>query len=437
MEEIVAASQAREEQLRQVLRESQEMNTRMMAQVRRLTRRQSGMVVPPATPFVSPPRVSSTTHSTYASIQTPAGRARQVTRISLGAGVSDAHAHTLDEVDSDSEEAKEALLHEEEEEEVVDPKDVAQLAKIMAKVKVPKTFSGATEDEREGVQAWANDLSNYLLGQFGQLQRRYPEREWTVASPLFEGTARMWVDNARLMTPHISWEELKPAFIAFIRGGRESRAVQAEKITKLVYGQGKCKDLLSLEREFEELRMRLYPSSSTSIEMNEIVGKWYAEAIARGDPELYRTTVLILGANDQPTLSEWKSAAARAVQMGLVEAAARRGKHQFQRAGGNWHRGQGRDNVAVRVNELEGVEGEGEETDDNPGAGVNQMHGRRGRPGGPKPDLVDDEDWKRVLDKKLCWQCYKPGHFRGDDACKEKGKQRRKPTAEELKVIKA
>jgi hypothetical protein len=41
------------------------------------------------------------------------------------------------------------------------------------------------------------------------------------------------------------------------------------------------------------------------------------------------------------------------------------------------------------------------------------------------------------MDKGLCLQCYKPGHCRGDAACKEKGKERRKPTAEELKALKA
>src|ERR1700744_2750112 len=70
----------------------------------------------------------------------------------------------------------------------------------------------------------------------------------------------MWVDNARIVNPHMTWEELKPTFIEFIRGGRASRTVQVERMSKLVYGQGKCKDLLSLEKEFEELRMRLYPS---------------------------------------------------------------------------------------------------------------------------------------------------------------------------------
>jgi hypothetical protein len=392
-------------------------------EVRRLTRRQS-MVVPPTTPLPSPPKVSSTTHSTYARLQTPMVKAQQVTRMSLGGGASNAYVDfSEDEVDTDGEEVED-----------VDPKDAAKLAKIMAKVKVPKSFSGATEEEREGVQAWANDVSNYLHGQFGQLKRRYPEKEWNVALPLFESTARMWVDSARLINPHTTWEELKPSFVEFIRGGRESRTVQVERMSKLVYGQGKCKDLLSLEKEFEELRMRLYPSSSTSTEMNEIVGRWYSEAIARGDPDLYETMTYMLGGTDQPTLSQWKAAAARAVQVKQVTAAARKGRQQSRRAW-NWRA------PTERLNELsEGVEVE-EETEDPGAATVQQMQGRRGPRRNPKPSTRDpplsDEEYKLVMTKGLCLQCYKPGHCRGDAACKEKGKERRKPTAEEVKAIKA
>jgi hypothetical protein len=434
---MVSASLARE--LMHALKEAQETNSKMSAdyqqmkkEVRRLTRRQS-MVVPPATPLPSPPKVSSTTHSTYARLQTPTAKAQQTTRMSLGGGVSHAYVDlSEEEVDTDGEEVKESSPDQEEVEDV-DPTDAAKLAKIMAKVKVPKSFSGATEEEREGVQAWANDVSNYLYGQFGQLKRRYPEKEWTVALPLFESTARMWVDNARIVNPHMTWEELKPSFIEFIRGGRESRTVQVERMSKLVYGQGKCKDLLSLEKEFEELRMRLYPSSSTSPEMNEIVGRWYSEAIARGDPDLYETMTYMLGGIDQPTLSQWKAVAARAVQVKQVTAAARKGRLQSRRAW-NW-----RGSVPTeKVNEVsEGVEGE-EETDDSGAATVQQMQGRRGSTRNSKPPLIlSNQEYKLVMDKGLCLQCYKPGHCRGDAACKEKGKERRKPTAEELKALKA
>jgi hypothetical protein len=201
-EEQISASLVRE--MMQALKEQREINSKLSEtnsklsaeheqlkrEVRRLSRRQS-MILPPATPLPSPPKVSSTTHSTYARLQTPMAKAQQVTRMSLGGDASNTYVDlSEDEVDTDGEEVKESALGQKEVEDV-DPNDVAKLAKIMAKVKVPKSFSGATEDEREGVQAWANDVSNYLNGQFGQLKRRYPEKEWNVALPLFESTAHV------------------------------------------------------------------------------------------------------------------------------------------------------------------------------------------------------------------------------------------------------
>jgi hypothetical protein len=437
-ETVLTATQVM--QFMETLKATQESNQQMMKELRRMTRRQSGYV-PPATPLLSPPtppKVSSTTHSSYASLETPAGtKGRQVNRMSLGGDGRNVYEELQpeDDVDSDEEE-KEAA-----EPEVNDssPKqakvrdtEATTLAKIMAKVKAPKTFSGATEEEREGVQAWTNDLSNYLQGQFGRLKQRHPDMEWLVALPLFEGTARQWLDNARLLDPEKTWEDIKPTFIEFIRGSRESRGLQVTKMLRLVYGQGKCKDLLSLEKEFEELRMRLYPSSSTSAELNEVVGRWYSEAISRGDPELYNTMMIMLGGIDQPTLSQWKAAAAKAVQVRQVTVASQRGRQQAIRAW-NWQRA----TPTERVNELsEGVEEEEGKNDPGATAAVQQMQGRRPRPKSSTPFLPDDV-WEKVKAKGVCFQCYQPGHMRGDATCKEKGKPRRQPTAEELKGLKA
>jgi hypothetical protein len=416
-------------------------NKELVGQVKRLTRRQSGMV-PPSTPFASPPRVSSATHSTFAQLGTPTVTGRQTTRLSLGTVPNNGYS-AIDEEDaddqSDVEEAKLPSPQPREAEEDGSGDDV-KLAKIMAKLKVPKSFSGATEAEREGVQSWTDDVSNYLQGQFGQLRRRYPEKEWTVALPLFEGTARMWIDSARLLNPSLTWEELKPGFVEFIRGGRETRAVQMEKLQNLVYGRGDCKNLLALERTFEELRVKLYPSSSTSLEMNELVAKFYGDALKRGNKKLYDLVVIMLATVERPTLSQWKTVAAKAVQMlqlGRVE-------QQQSHRGWNWR------SPTEVLNELdedtdgqEEDEMEGTKQEDSGWVTVQKVQGRRGpsrnprAPSGPRPQILSDDDFRRVLEKKLCLQCYQPGHRRGHDACKEKGKDRRKPTAEELKVIKA
>ena len=71
---------------------------------------------------------------------------------------------------------------------------------------------------------------------------------------------------------------------------------------------------------------------------------------------------------------------------------------------------------------------------------VQQVQGKRvskkrSTPGGSRSRVyVPDDQWKIVLDKELCWQCYTAGHRRGDNECKEKGKPKRMPTAEDLKA---
>jgi hypothetical protein len=69
------------------------------------------------------------------------------------------------------------------------------------------------------------------------------------------------------------------------------------------------------------------------------------------------------------------------------------------------------------------------------GAAAQQMQGRNSRrPFRPRPQLLTDEQFNIVMDKRLCLQCYKPGHRIGEAACPEKGKDRRKPGPNELKA---
>ena len=68
------------------------------------------------------------------------------------------------------------------------------------------------------------------------------------------------------------------------------------------------------------------------------------------------------------------------------------------------------------------------------GAAAQQMQGRNSRkPFRPRgPQLLTPEQYTIVMDKRLCLQCYKPGHRIGDAAYPEKGKEKRKPTKEEM-----
>jgi hypothetical protein len=367
--------------------------------------------------------------------------------------VGDAIADGYDEVDDD--EVQDAVEHSEAVEmkhpsplrkrvslpaDADEEKEAAMLAKVMAKMDKPEKFSGETEPEREEVDSWVDEATAWLNSQFRPLDGYYPEAEWEMALSLLKGTAKRYMKMAKASDPSQTWETLKGGFIEFIRGGQESRTLWMVKMDKLVYGSGKCKDLLALEKEFEQLRIKLYPTSSTDKAMNAVVGRLYGQAIERGDLDLYREMqrilmTLPLQPHEEPSLSHWKNAAVKAAQIQKINTVS------SQRRGGRYgnqpHWRQDTRTPGATVNEVsEDVEEDGD-ADDPGAAAVQQMQGRKGPNRNFKPPVrvLTDEQYRKVMEKGLCLQCYQPGHRIRDTACKEKGQKRRKPTAEELKVI--
>jgi hypothetical protein len=287
------------------------------------------------------------------------------------------------------------------------------------------------------------DANEYLKCQFGQLAHEYPSERMSMIKGYIKGAASIWLTAALQTDPSQTWEELQGPFIEFIRGGRESRSLWLEKMKGLIYGKGKCKDLLGLEQEFEQLRIKLYPTSSTDPAMNEVVGREYAEAIRRGDISLYREMLRILGGKERITLSEWKSAAVSALKICTLT-----GTSQRHNAGNNGQQPQrwGQNRFGpLSVQEMDSATGSGSEgyindkTESQPGATeeAHQMQGKKTAFSGfrrvPFLKLPADE-YKIVVEKNLCWQCYQPDHHIGDPACKEKGKPKRRPTKAELNL---
>ena len=447
-------------------RRLREQNVKLSQQLRVAERRVT-KTLPPATPLSTPPKVSSMTHSAYASLNTPG--VRHTTRVSTGGttalGVESEGMKDLPEED-DVEDMEEEEVSEVKtassrldgrhstggpHSNVEDDKEAAKLAKILSKREKPERFSGEKEKEREEVETWVDDVTSYLDSQFGQLthRERYAQHELQMAVSFTTGTARKWLDAFHETDVTRTWKDIKGPFIEFIRGGRESRSLWMEKMQSLVYGRGKCRTLLELEKEFEQLRIKLYPTSSADPAMNEVVGRLYGDAIRRGNTNLFTEILRILAGNDQPALSDWKSAAAKGEQILLLTAQSKKATPEGRLQQGWRHSNRFSSLQRVSVDETSGEpasqegehEREGEETGGSEGqasaaAKLQQMQGRKGpsryfRRGPPGPRLTDEELHK-VLEKQLCFQCYKKGHRIGDTACSEAGKPRRKPKPEEL-----
>ena len=338
MEELQQGNAQLKEELKQdntqLKGEMTKFQSKVESDVRRISRRQSGMLpIPgPATPLPSPPpQVSAMTNSAYAHLRTPVPNPANQRGNRQSAGARPSGGIVYEEEGSSEEEDAIASGEEEEVNESQrkvsgeeEEKEATKLAKVMSKRAAPTAFFGEKEAERENVESWVTDADDYLESQFGQLKGQHLKERLQLIRSYIKGAAANWINAAVKSDPNQTWETLRIPFTEFIRGGRESRSLYLERMKTLTYGKGNCKDLLKLEQEFEQLRIKLYPTSSTVAEANEIVGREYAEAIRRGDLDLYLEMLRVIGGKDQPTLSEWKAAAVRAQEVRALQAFAKK-----------------------------------------------------------------------------------------------------------------
>ena len=426
-------------------------NDALTQQLRMATRRRT-RILEPSTPITSPPTVSSMTHSAFANLNTPSVKAQQSARVSVGVplrraqvqadeddiGEAEPEGEVYDELDADEVKERQPSGLTGHRTTSLEETENAQVAKMLAKgIAKPDKFSGETEKERENVESWVEDVTDWLDSQFDQYVGDHEQARWRMVLSLLTGTAKRHMRVAKQADPSQTWDTLKQGFISFIRGGQESNALWRQKMDRLVYGRGSCSDLLKLEKEFDTLRMKLYPTSSTDEAMNAVVGRLYGQAIERGSPMLAAEMQRILAVHDnEPTLSQWKSAASRAERILQLTGQMRSAGREYPRYGSRQYGPSDTraPEVSVTVNEVNDTPGEGSDGEDPGGAWVQQMQGRRGAAGRPPPRgprLLTDDEFQKVLRKRLCLQCYQPGHRALQ--CKERGKPRRRPTAEELK----
>jgi len=428
--------------------------------IRQASRRQTTQwaLEGPATPIRSPaPAVSAITNAAFSQLHTPGTQASRagarasvggVDRLSFGGGDDAVVEEDVEEKDDAGQEVDAPEQ---------DRSEAAKLAKIMSKQPAPAKFSGEKEQDKEKVEEWVRQANSYLKGQFGVLKRDHPEERLIMIRSYMEGAAAKWMDDAIASMKEPTWEALQVPFIQFVGGGRETKQLRLEKMAELTYKKGKCKDLLSLEQEFETLRVKLYPTSSIDPAMNEEVGRKYADAIKRGDPALYAEMLRIVGVGNEPIpLSTWKAAAVRARSIADLTRTSHRSTF-YGRGGGGDSGGGSSSSSGSRlgssaVHEMDTAGGFDSEDDRDrldeaaaegregqPGAAVQQVQGRRAgsrrprtrRPGGG-PFFLPTDVYEKVRARRLCLQCYRPGHIMGDAACKDKDKPRRMPTEAEL-----
>jgi hypothetical protein len=326
----------------------------------------------------------------------------------------------------------------------------AIINKALTKIPSPGRFAGKDDNDKDNCENWCKQMTNYLNGLFRGITDAHAERMQIVIG-LLDQPASDWMNGVYREEDNMSWEQILPAFIEYIQGGRDRRALWKEKMEALAYGRGKCKDLLQFDHQFETLRIKLYPSSSANTDMNRRSADDYGAAIRRGDPHLYIECVRLLGRDyEEANLSTWKKVAQQAVAIRTLTREMRsthdngtrglayRPPQQPQHFGRSAVQHMHTDEVGEGGEEDIGLQEEVEE----PSPQVQSIStGRRMNGAAPysqnKEGVRLSEDMRRqIMAKGLCFSCYKRGHRARDTGeCPNKGRRAtRPPTAEELKA---
>jgi hypothetical protein len=331
--------------------------------------------------------------------------------------------------------------------------------RLLKKVKTPPTFSGNdAEDEISEVRDWVEVFDDFLdcvvgPGYDGDLaltfvknNLRGPAHDWMKAkiSAFEEAVANG--DLPKSMRQGLKWSEVKKLLVEAFESP-QYQVMKRFELQELRLGHGKHKTLPIFNAAFDKLSRRLYPIGTdfeNNLILDRVLADEYSTILERSDIYLWRDVVK----TGPQTLSQWK---ARTATVWSAREVLRSNEHRNRNMQGGAGRGNRRTQFGAggtSVNEVDTKEDhtvtEEEEDEETPGqapASVQRMQAdkrtnssrRPPRPPSKAHHILTEEQMKVVWDKNLCLQCYKPGHHRGDEACGEKGKPRRKPVGGELK----
>ena len=320
--------------------------------------------------------------------------------------------------------------------------------KAMMKLPAPEKFAGTSDADKAKVEQWCGRVTNYLNGLFHGVDARAQRMQFVLS--LLEDPAARWMNSVYSEAEDMSWEQLMPSFIDYVRGGQDQRAIWKQRMESLAFGRGRCRDLTSFDHEFDTLRMKLYPSSTSNVDMNIRSGEDYSSAIRRGDPQLLAEVLRILGPDrQQPTLNIWKRATATAVRIRDITREAARypneagSRSTFARqtsshvpprvaAQNATLEPQGRPIKESTVETWEREEGEEDTTH------LQLINGATPRrpvaASQTQQNFLSEEEKSQLLAAGKCFRCYSKGHRAKDPSCPGRGKPRRKPNAEDLKA---
>jgi hypothetical protein len=309
------------------------------------------------------------------------------------------------------------------------------------RVNQPPGFKG-TMAERDQAQAWLNKALSWLaIAGKGQPEAMLVE----MFGQVVESDARIWYDyvlaSAKMFNTKVTVQQLEEEFLEKYAGGVTYMTRQQE-LSSLVYGKGKCVDVVSTQTEFERLVSSLYPGASLNPQADQLLAMAFAEVYKRGDFYLWEKAVEM----GPVTLDEWKAAVQRAV---IIRQTVMEGRKAISRITAQPPSTPSRPFQSsfnpARVHQMQtGAAEEESDEEKSPGRGVessseglqNVGAAKRGTSSGAaKPK--EGKKWMLTWAERLkfsrrgqCFHCYAVGHIKKD--CPDKSKPARRPTEAEL-----
>jgi hypothetical protein len=315
--------------------------------------------------------------------------------------------------------------------------------RLMRRVEGPASFSGdRTKDKIPEVRDWVDAVDAYLdlvLGSNadGVFALSYvstrlvgPAHDWLKAKKL---AIREAVNRGGLPghVQAMTWAEAKVLLVEEFES-HQYRVLKKMELQALRLGQGECKTLPLFNAAFDKLSRSLYPLG-TDLEaslMESVLADEYSNALQSSDYYMWRDIVK----TGPRTLAQWK--ASTAVAWSAREVLKKNDRQEERREARNvrpsYIRPSAVNEMSTAVRDEDRSPQEPEPDEGQPP--VTTAHQIQTRSRIPGPRLLSDEEYKKVRADGRCLQCYKKGHRIGDDACKEKGKPRRRPAAGELNL---
>jgi hypothetical protein len=227
----------------------------------------------------------------------------------------------------------------------------------------------------------------------------------------------------------------------------------------LAFGKGKCTDLIKFDAEFEQLRIKLYRTSSMNVELNRRIAQDYLDAIERGNKNLRAEMYHFFGSTalkgQDPTLDQVKEAAQQA-SMKLRLLSSFNSDRPSQSSGSSYSSSFRNNRFISGGGKLNSMEGEGKEVPTESNDTWERLEGEveqqslsnvRAQNGGRNNDSssrkaalhkerrgikLEGAEETKLREANRCYDCYRPNHYWWKCRQPTEKLPKRKPTADEL-----